>query len=155
MAGEKLFMDVRASPNDLGKAVVPAKDNAAHTQSAVQFWVAVQALEMGWRDLAAVAVGKGGRQCEGYEKEPQAVQTHGVLEQLCLNIGLFQGIRNSSVNISSYILPLRHQVLAQCSVCLTVSSEELQAAAHLQLDGEPGKHVVPRGMKAATKHTGS
>lgn len=48
-----------------------------------------------------------------------------------------------------------HWVLAQYSVYLTVVSEELQAAAHLQFHGEPGQDVVPQGMKATTKYTSS
>lgn len=42
---------------------------------------------MQWRDLAAVAMGKGDKKCTEYKKEPQAVHIHSTLEQLCLNMG--------------------------------------------------------------------
>ena len=60
-------MDVRASPNDLGKAVMSlGRRTLQHTLGVLlQFWVAVQAPEMGWRDLAAVATGKGDKKCTG------------------------------------------------------------------------------------------
>lgn len=54
----------------------------------LQFWVAVKAHEMGWRDLAAVAMGQGDKKYREYKKEPQAVHICRVLEQLCLNMGL-------------------------------------------------------------------
>lgn len=47
-----------------------------------------------------------------------------------------------------YIPPLSHEVLALYNVYWIVASEELLAAAHLQLLGEPGKHMVPESMKA-------
>lgn len=86
-------MDMRASPDDLGKAVMPlGRRTLQHMLGLLlQFWVAVQAREMGWRDLAAVAMGQGDKKYpiqEEYKKEPQAVHVRRVLEQLCLNMGL-------------------------------------------------------------------
>lgn len=124
-AGERLFMDVRASPDDLGKAVMPlGRRTLQHMLGLLlQFWVVVKAREMGWRHLAAVAMGQG--EVQGVQEgAPGCAHLQGAGAALPKQGPFFQGIMTSFVN-HLFVHPTpRHQVLAQYSVYLTVISVE-------------------------------
>uniref|UniRef100_A0A8C4UFP1 Uncharacterized protein n=1 Tax=Falco tinnunculus TaxID=100819 RepID=A0A8C4UFP1_FALTI len=93
-----------------------------------------QALEMRWKDPAAVAMGKGDKKCMGYKKEPQAGHIHRVLEQVCAPWA-FLPRKYTRICEQSLCKPCPRGVGFWHSVYLTAA--------------------VPQGMKATTKYTSS